>query len=727
MLMSGDFDLNSFQRYADLVKEELKQTMLNQEVIFRNQVCELHRLYSTQKSLMEDLSWKEFNEYNSWKAAAHPALKPYASSAKYKVLAEERKFSNTSMVGLTQSKNQDLLEDRQGISYKFQHGLLGFQQRPLDLRLPAEQYISHVDKDFPMKGKVLDSLKESGEVKCSLFGDNVCDRGEVKLSLRIGEEGRVKRAGNRSWYNEKTSCWSQDVIDLEESIEGVSNEDAEPVSAPTIYSGDRHDLQGPVLSDPIFSKSVKKDPAQEITLVDGSGSCQDHNLFNQGFKECHGDVPCINMLTKKQQLTSFEAGHFDLNKVQFDDSSSYSNDPEVAYPSTASSSGILHGSVGEFQEGTCPTLTCWRKSNDYCLNETSETRRQDDALNPALMDSHGKDNGTEIRASYAKFKGYSGSEVGSIDLESVSGPPLDPFEDLGSGSSNSENANVDLPLELPNGLLHNQNCTHVATTQVNAAKSEGQDVVSSCPYESQNTVQATPCKSDCVPDNNSSSLKTMQSEIELGDSNLSASNEFPEIQLRPEVSEIPSVEPDLRSSDSSESKHQCYNKKTEEATEVDVLIQKAAESLIQLSLEISVCYPDCFLKAGLNEMEHNEKKQPEYSSDSFESNVLKLTECSADDFSVSSKPFEVNEMETKDFGFKLRRGRRLKDFQRDILPGLASLSRHEIREDINIMEGVIRSREYRRIQASMGHGESWFAPTRSRRTRRNHVGRRYYA
>lgn len=42
MLMQGDFDLNSVQICTQSLEEALKQTMLNQEVIFRNQVCGHH-------------------------------------------------------------------------------------------------------------------------------------------------------------------------------------------------------------------------------------------------------------------------------------------------------------------------------------------------------------------------------------------------------------------------------------------------------------------------------------------------------------------------------------------------------------------------------------------------------------------------------------------------------------------------------------------------------------
>ncbi|KAF2591792.1 hypothetical protein F2Q70_00041825 [Brassica cretica] len=40
----------------------------------------------------------------------------------------------------------------------------------------------------------------------------------------------------------------------------------------------------------------------------------------------------------------------------------------------------------------------------------------------------------------------------------------------------------------------------------------------------------------------------------------------------------------------------------------------------------------------------------------------------------------------------------MKNFQKEIVPSLASLSRHEIREDMNILEAVLRSREYKKMQ-----------------------------
>ncbi|OMP02241.1 hypothetical protein CCACVL1_02856 [Corchorus capsularis] len=66
MLMLEDFELNSMQRGTDSVKDVFKQTMLDQDTIFRKQVHELHRLYSVQKTLMKDLPPMKLEKY--WQA-----------------------------------------------------------------------------------------------------------------------------------------------------------------------------------------------------------------------------------------------------------------------------------------------------------------------------------------------------------------------------------------------------------------------------------------------------------------------------------------------------------------------------------------------------------------------------------------------------------------------------------------------------------------------------------
>ncbi|KAL2546706.1 Plant protein of unknown function [Forsythia ovata] len=83
--------------------------------------------------------------------------------------------------------------------------------------------------------------------------------------------------------------------------------------------------------------------------------------------------------------------------------------------------------------------------------------------------------------------------------------------------------------------------------------------------------------------------------------------------------------------------------------------------------------------------------------DEFESMTLQLTETKEEDY--VPKPFvpEVEKVEEMGAGSnrtrrgQTRRGRQRRDFQRDILPGLASLSRHEVTEDLQIFGGLMRA------------------------------------
>ncbi|GLT61084.1 hypothetical protein SLA2020_338150 [Shorea laevis] len=688
MLMQGDFDLNSVQICTQSLEEALKQTMLNQEVIFRNQVEELHRLHTVQKALMENLAWREFHTYNLRTARTQSTLLSCANQTSFDALAKETIFPSILMVGQTQSISH--------VSSLEGH----LRQRPLDLQLPADQYIRHVDP-------------------------------ELKLSLGSGEYYWNKGSAKRSWFHKEAHSCIHNVIDLEESIERVSNDDEEHApsfsyAALKTHSGGENESEVSVLSDLIISSSVKKDLADGIAdncfLVDDRKGCLEQNSFNKGFKNCHVGIPSTNLSTKMQ------ASHVGLNKVQVDDSSCYTNDLMVAHPSAASSAHVFIELVGRVQDDTCASLTR-RKENNNCSNETSDMLHQDDAVNSSL-DPNNKSNKTEISARTSKFDGMGGNEVGLSGVEAVRAPP-GLCENLGCHSSDPKNGNVEFMSELSNNLLYEANRTCIGTRQMNFEKSEVVDVVLSGSDQSQTTVlegrgniSRASCKSHSNVPNDSNSVKTMQSGIEMGSSNLSAFDHFSGTNIVSEVAETLPGDQEQGSSDSSASK-ECGSKK-EESSEVDVLIHRAAESLLHFSLEISSGNQDCSNKAILTEMKNEKREQPQYSSDSFELISLNLKECSADDYSVSSKPLEVNDIETKDFSLKLRRGRRLKDFQKEILPGLASLSRHEIVEDINILEGVLRSREYRKIRARMGDRQSWCAPVRSRRSTRNYVGRKRF-
>ncbi|KAJ8760943.1 hypothetical protein K2173_021981 [Erythroxylum novogranatense] len=94
----------------------------------------------------------------------------------------------------------------------------------------------------------------------------------------------------------------------------------------------------------------------------------------------------------------------------------------------------------------------------------------------------------------------------------------------------------------------------------------------------------------------------------------------------------------------------------------------------------------------------NERSSPE-AIDYFESMTLNLIETTEEDY--TPKPLVPENLNLKETGTttpptrnrkgQARRGRQRRDFQRDILPSLASLSRHEVTEDIQIFGWLMKA------------------------------------
>ncbi|XP_009148610.1 uncharacterized protein LOC103872024 [Brassica rapa] len=137
----------------------------------------------------------------------------------------------------------------------------------------------------------------------------------------------------------------------------------------------------------------------------------------------------------------------------------------------------------------------------------------------------------------------------------------------------------------------------------------------------------------------------------------------------------------------------------EEEEDFSEVIQMAAESLVHIS---SVSYRNQEPVSRTSSLSQDQDLKC-CSCDSYELHTLGISETNTEeDLCVSSMAMdELNNITrdgNKEMGLKLRRGRRMKHFQKEILPNLTSLSRHEIREDINILEAVLRSREYKKMQ-----------------------------
>ena len=161
--------------------------------------------------------------------------------------------------------------------------------------------------------------------------------------------------------------------------------------------------------------------------------------------------------------------------------------------------------------------------------------------------------------------------------------------------------------------------------------------------------------------------------------------------------------------------------------QVDDVISSASESPMEDPLSwfvdfVSSCVDDLERKFD-NSREKDGEDNEESSSqglDYFESMTLKLTETKEEDYMpkpLVPENFKVEETGTTSLPTRTRkgsarRGRQRRDFQRDILPGLASLSRHEVTEDLQIFGGLMRAT-----------GHSWQSGLTRRSSSRNGCGR----
>ncbi|KAL4323928.1 hypothetical protein GQ457_11G022750 [Hibiscus cannabinus] len=664
-MLTRDFDLNSVPQATDSLKDIFKQTMLDQEIIFRKQVCELHRLYHVQKTLMKDHTPLELETVNSWKANAQSFSRETGLPT-----------NSIPMLDSRVSSSPELLEGWQGNSYKI-------HPRPFDLELLPDQYTSLVDNNLPHKVKVGDHLKESIDLN-SLPGGDLSDPLDLSLSPTLGV-AKGKKEDKESRYDKKTNACSRIFIDLEESTEMTTSVDEKHSSfdaAEIMYSGGKNDSRVTINSDPISSECMKKDLSHEIVMtgsIVGNSKWQQQTYSVQGLKH-NENMPHENLWTGKEQFTSCGVG-FDLN-VQLDDSSCHSDDAILVHPLTNSNNED------------------WRTKDQVRSSANGGTKECETSLISPAFESR---------------------------------PQMNMSEESGGHGGNKQNGRDELMLKLQNGHAPGLDPACIVAIQSGCEKTgEADNVLCSdkigITVEDEHPNGSSPSgKSSCISGDDSGPVRTTESGTRPCNSNLADSGQFSGSNGRSKVAETLSGEQDQRSSGSNEIKNECCDNR-EESVEVDDLIQIAAESLMLLSSKNSACYQETSNKTASNELENENKEQPQRSYDSFELMNLELPEMSAADYCVSSKPFEVSEELTKDSGIKLRRGRRLKDFQKDILPGMASLSRQEIREDMNILKGVLRSREYKKMRAKMVQtdGESWCKPVRSRRSRRNSVGRKTF-
>lgn len=127
-------------------------------------------------------------------------------------------------------------------------------------------------------------------------------------------------------------------------------------------------------------------------------------------------------------------------------------------------------------------------------------------------------------------------------------------------------------------------------------------------------------------------------------------------------------------------------------------------------------------EVGLTKMDDtSEEETVPQGMDYFEYMTLKLQETKVEDY--CTWPYVLDNCDDEDTRVtsvakrgrkrQTRRGRQLRDFQRDILPGLVSLSRREVTEDLQTIEEIFKA-----------SGQTWQSSFSQRRAGRNGRGRK---
>ncbi|OAY73473.1 hypothetical protein ACMD2_21734 [Ananas comosus] len=367
-------------------------------------------------------------------------------------------------------------------------------------------------------------------------------------------------------------------------------------------------------------------PVEDHLIEDFSEPRREHESchFTPGSNEWKG-FPPANLSTEKQKATFRKPLEIDLNIAQDEEDKPVYVllDPKQPFPSPSTSSSVMHPeNVWKDSSGTCPE-NC-ESENKKCSKESSLT----DQLNSKEIFTEGSEK---------CFKNLlEGSSCGSNGVHSTSDLRKSMNEKVARAHSEGHRQNSAI---FP-GNNTKENNLHASVGSTNLP-------ITLPSHLEENQRQHDESEEDTVSSHA-----------------VAESGEYQPVNDFNQTADM--------------------NQQQAEKLELDDVIPSAAEILLLISSENSTCY--AHYSPNNRDIEHDvENDDPEYSADSFERSILNLQETKDDGLSMHATQTE-NKSRKDLCGFKLRRGRGLRDFQKDILPGLVSLSRHEICKDLHTIE-----------------------------------------
>lgn len=236
--------------------ESIKRTMQMHEDIFKHQVRELHRVYSVQKMLMDDLR-KETKQKKFWSP-----MNGIDISHSHFLQQQQHQHQTTTLISYgpdfnVQSLREDLLcsKERSGSC----SGETIKRQRGFDLERPAERDIFGEGEGGPSSYTALE--------RCKISNDDGSDQDmEVDLTLSIGGS-QVNNNNNNKKSNKKQGYLLP--LGCSDSPNGKTRELNSSVSFQSDRVGDCSDPTTPMSSSSVTFDQERKRP---------------HNWLSQGLK-----------------------------------------------------------------------------------------------------------------------------------------------------------------------------------------------------------------------------------------------------------------------------------------------------------------------------------------------------------------------------------------------------------------------------------------------------------
>ncbi|XP_073055756.1 uncharacterized protein [Primulina eburnea] len=580
---------------------------------------------------------------------------------------------SNSFICMPRHMKDNFLQDRASTCLKS-------EQRP-HLELPFSCYTN-------LSGEVLHEKR--GHVTTGAFVQMRCEFDNVKaspteeleLSLSINAETWKTCFARKSREDQINCSPSQQYMNPINSTEN-SDGDLVTITSPeySAFSGYKLNLESSSCTRSWKNGGFNRD-SRVNSLTDFRTNFLDKKPAIQGVKQCHDDLTSEAKSRRRKLFTSHEAVELDLNRALPEESSFNSIDHLISYLSNCTFSSLNRN-----------------KQEIKCSDDSSNSDQQE-MMNSTWSTSPSKSTSEVNR----------GSAFSSVELPSICAPPSK-SEKHDSCTKKFRPENTAFKLNLPHRSYQAISMHEVDAEKCHQELAEGAGS-NKFPISS---------KSDLIPEDISSNIKKGQCGVPMERSPTTFQDHKSSIPVKKLCQQniIPSTKPKRKF----QASNQMYNK----LPEVDISIKNGAVTLLYLSSTCSAENQDhvpCPIRR--REITNPARDVPQFSSESYESTVLNQPEISLDEYSVTSTPSELNFSNEKDYGTKLKRGRRMKDFRKEILPALASLSRQEICEDVRIMRGAIKTLEYKYRSKMRGISDG-FSPLKGKGSRNSNGSRRCYS